>query len=199
MDEQNRWLIDIDSTTMDTTLLQLQLANERFGSNFTIDHITAWQWEDYMPEEVCAYVWGDEVFKNLSFHAEAPTVRQSVETLRLMLDQGEILYFVSDRPDRLYETTRAWLDGHGLSEAKLVFTDRETWPKKLAAKQFGLEYVVEDAPHHSVDLANTSFIKQVYLLDYPYNRSVPDHPKITRVSGWGEIAARELKGELAVA
>lgn len=191
----SRWLIDIDSTTMNTTGRQLVLANQKFDTSYTIDHITEWYWENFMPADVCEYVWGDEVFKSLDFHRECDTVQQSVETLRCMMGQGEILYFVSDRPDRLYETTREWLDGHGLERAKLVFTDRETYPKIVAARQFNLEYVVEDAPHHSVDLANDPQIKGVYLLDYPYNRVVPKHPKITRVSGWEEIAERVVREE----
>lgn len=183
-----RWLVDLDSTTMATVDRQLALANERFGAAYSIDDITAWQWEDFIPAEVCAYVWGDEVFKHLDFHRTCPAVTGSVETARALLARGDAVFVVSDRPDVLFDVTRAWLNGHGLDAADLIFTDRQTYPKAAAAVDFRLCHVIEDAPHHAVDLAALDTIQRVYLLDYPYNRGVPLHPKVTRVRGWDEIA-----------
>lgn len=187
-----RWLIDIDSTTMDTIGRQLALASERFGVAYTIDHITEWDWDDILPAEVCAYVWGDECFKNPSFHWTCPAVASSIKTVRGLLTAGNDVFFVSDRPDALYDVTRAWLDGWELDAADLIFTNRETYPKAQAAVDLRLSHVVEDAGHHAVDLAALDQVQRVYLVDYPYNRAIPAHPKITRVAGWAEIAADVL-------
>lgn len=183
----SKWLVDIDSTTMDTTPHQLTYINQRFGTTYTVDQITDWDWDICLGNKRHAgWAWGAKCFTNLDFQRTAPVVPGAVEALVALRRQGESIVFVSDRKEHLREVTRAWLDALGFAECELVFTDRETYLKREAARELSLEYVVEDAPHHSLDLAQQDFIRRVFLLDKPYNQVI-EHEKITRVSGWEEV------------
>jgi hypothetical protein len=191
---QVKWLIDYDSTIVDLCAAQFDLVEREFGVRYTHDHILAWDWDTWMPPEQSALVWGDRGFKSLDFQASLPAVPGALETIAALREATDDEFVVvSDRPDFLYDVTRDWLDRHGLAPARLIFTDRKTYPKAQCALAEGLTFVVEDAPHHGGDLARCDHIEHVYLLDYAYNRGIDLHDKLLRVPGWPAVLAHQAE------
>ena len=98
---------------------------------------------------------------------------------------------VSDRSVFAIRCAREWLILHGLAELNVLATHREHLPKWRVARDYGMAYAIEDAPHHAIDLAGAGI--PVYLMDKPYNREVIENDLITRVhGGWQELG--ELLG-----
>lgn len=189
-----RWLIDFDSTLCNTFLSQIEALNQHFGTSHTVEEFTDWGMTNLNEEEI-AFIWGKDCWLNDDLHRNATTVPHSVETLRAMIDSGEEAFVVTDRGAHLHEVTKEWLANHGLGDVEVFFTrspfsksdqDMSIPTKSQVAYYKRMNVVVEDAPHHSMSLAQRSFIDKVYLIDTPSNRHVA-HPKITRITSWREI------------
>ena len=191
-----KWLIDFDSTLSNTFDASLVALNEKYGTNYSRDMFSVWLTEDMMPPEHAIYLWGEEVFLNHDFQMSVPPVEGAIETTRKLIEHGDTVMVVSDRPKELGWVTIQWLARHKLADVEVVLTHNKHSravptaggrTKAQVAWQNRLTHVVEDAPHHAESFANRHFIKQVYLLDYPHNRNV-EHDKIQRVASWKEIA-----------
>lgn len=190
-----KWLIDYDSTLADTGRMRIDAINEHFGTSFTSGIFTQWNNTGYLTNEQDAWSWGDECFLNIDLQADAYPMPHAIDAMQRMIEEGEQMMIVSDRPPSLFEVTRDWLDRQGLDTIRLLFTKHKhsksgdvkgALTKLQAAYLYKLNYVVEDAPHHSVNLANKDYIEKVYLLTMPYNQGI-EHEKITRVNDWTEI------------
>lgn len=193
-----RFCIDYDSTLAATDLARLEALNAQFGTNYVLSDITDWNWtaENY-PEEHETWQWGPECFMNEEFQYYVPSVPGAIEGVQALLHAGHQAIIISDRPDSLFDVTRAWLDERGLGTVRLFFTRHKAslstgttgLTKQQAVVLFKLTEVVDDGPHHAEMFASKPHIERVFLLDRPYNQEV-DHPKIIRVSGWDEITSR---------
>lgn len=199
-----RFLVDYDATLAATDKLRLEWINREFGTNYTPDGVTTWLNADsgYMLPEHDAWAWSDNCFMNLDFQAQVQPVEGAVEGIQRLLELGHEAMIVSDRPTSLFEVTRDWLDKNGLDMIRLLFTRHkhsmnvgsDHLTKQQAAYLYKLKVVIEDGPHHAELFATKDHIDDVYLLDYPYNRHVMDHPKIARVDGWNALI--EIESEV---
>lgn len=190
-----RWLIDYDSTLADTFAEQIIWLNREFGSVYEYDDFTKWRSEDVVTPEEAAFLWGEECFLNEDFQRECPPIPGAIDGMNDLLEMGEHLMIVSDRPVQLFDVTREWLDRQGLDMVRLLFTHHKNsmsldstgmMTKYQAAARHQLQYIVEDAPHHAETFANKVWVKQVFLLDKPYNQEI-EAGKIIRVPGWDNI------------
>lgn len=189
------WLIDYDSTLANTFQRQVEELNKEFGTNYTEEDFKDWGMIN-LPQEQIEYLWSDDVFLSEEFQMSCQPLPGAIEKLSEILDwRGEKAYVISDRPQVLYGVTREWLDQQGLGDMELIFTrsphsksdqNMAIHSKSRMAYYKRLKKVVEDAPHHSLALAQRSYIDKVYLLDKANNRHI-EHPKIQRIVGWEEI------------
>lgn len=189
-------LLDYDSTIADTTSHRLASINEKFGTSYCTSGVTTWHNGDsgYMDESYDGWSWGPECFLSPDWQLEIPPVEGAIEGIHRLLREGHEGMVVSDRPLSLFECTREWLDRVGLDTVRLLFTkhkasksgDHKGFTKSQAAYLYKLTTVIEDAPHHSQQLAERSYIEKIFLLDTPYNQGIA-HGKIVRVKGWNEI------------
>lgn len=194
-----RFLFDYDQTIADTQTLRLAMVNRRFNTFFDAEDFKSWRSEDLMTEEESAYMWGPECFLSESFQASCPPIPGAILGIQKLYAVGHTGMVVSDRPADLFEVTRDWLDRQGLDTVRLLFThhkhslstSRDTLTKYQAAHRYRLTHIIEDAPHHAEMFASKPYIKQIYLLDQPYNRDV-SHEKILRVFSWDEIVEHVL-------
>lgn len=192
-----RFLFDYDSTLAAVDAARVRAINERFGTNYTLDEITAWSWtaENY-PEAHESFQWGPECFLNEQFQLNVEPVEGAIEGVHALFAMGHEGMVVSDRPESLFACTRQWLDEHDLDTVRLLFTrhkesknvTNEGLTKQQAAVLHRLTHVIEDAPHHAVAFAEKPHISRVYLLDRPYNQGI-EHEKITRCKNWYEVIA----------
>ena len=190
------FLIDFDSTLAATDKALLAGVNKEFGTSYKESDLTTWNTEEVMPPEHVKYMWGT-LFVDPEFMYTVQPVEGAIQGIRNLWDQGHKCTVVSDRPSHLYDSVEWWLEKY-FGALHLIFTrnltnksvlsDAKMMTKSQVAYLYKLNWVVEDAPHNSVRLADRQFVEGVYLIDKPYNQEV-EHEKITRVHSWNEIEA----------
>lgn len=190
----NKWLIDYDSTLVDTFTAQIAALNARFNTEYTSDFFTKRRSEDLISQEEADFLWGSECFLSDELQRSAVPLKGALEGMRHLQEIGEQMMIVSDRPQTLYNVTREWLDTNGLGFVRLLFTSHKesvsiptaySLSKYEAAEYFGLTHIWEDAPHHAETFASMDSIERIFLLDKPHNRGI-EHPKIKRIADWQE-------------
>jgi len=138
-------------------------------------------------------------FSELEVYSDCPAV------LERMVAAGNELYFVTARAERRRYITETWLREKGLFDyAKAVHLKptgefNPEYPrgrydptgsadyKTRLAKELALDAFCEDDVVISQKLAAAGV--QVFLFDQPWNRDVSGR-RITRVTGWSDLAAR---------
>ncbi len=136
-------------------------------------------------------------FSELEVYQDCPAV------LEQLVAAGHELYFITARAERRRMITETWLREKGLFDyAKSVHLKpigefRPDYPrgrydaegsaqyKTRLAQELQLGAFCEDDDLISRSLADAGV--RVFLFDHPWNRDV-DHPLVTRVTGWSEVA-----------
>ncbi len=136
-------------------------------------------------------------FSELEVYEDCPAV------LEQLVSAGNELYFITARAERRRMVTETWLREKGLFDyAKAVHLKplgefRPDVPrgrydptgsaryKTRLAQELRLDSFCEDDEVISRSLAEAGV--RVFLFDHPWNREV-DHPLVTRVHGWSEVA-----------
>lgn len=192
-----KWLIDFDATLADTFLLQLDTINKKFNTCYTEDDFPTWSTEDVLPPDIVEFMWSDKVFLSEEFQMAVRPVPHAILGVQKLMRCGDECMVVSDRPQALYEVTARWLAAHGLPNLPVIFTRSvhsksdqllSIMTKSQIAYLYRLTHVVEDSPHHSIALAERSYVDKVYLIDKLCNRHI-EHPKIQRIKTWEEVEA----------
>jgi uncharacterized HAD superfamily protein len=137
-------------------------------------------------------------FSQLEIYKESPAV------LERLVQRGDEIFFITARTERRRMVTETWLrEKRILDYAKAVHLKpygdfRPDQPrgrydpegsaayKMRLALELGLDVFCEDDTIISETLADAGV--RVLLFDHPWNREV-SHERITRVSGWTEVAA----------
>jgi hypothetical protein len=191
------FLVDFDSTLSNTFVKQIEWLNHKFRTNYTEEDFLDWGLPHLTSEEI-AYLWSDECFLDPVFQLSCDPLPYAVDKVQQIIDRGDTITVVSDRPQELFSVTRMWLANNLTRIVPLVFTrspfhtsvihnhsayntkSQVSWNRRLTT-------IVEDAPHHSYALAQREYVDKVYMLDKPNNRDV-HHPKIQRIQDWREVA-----------
>jgi uncharacterized HAD superfamily protein len=136
-------------------------------------------------------------FSELEVYEDCPAV------LEQLVAAGHELFFITARAERRRMITETWLREKGLLDyAKAVHLKpigdyRPDHPrgrydptgsaqyKTRLAQELRLDAFCEDDDLISRSLAEAGV--RVYLFDHPWNREV-EHPLITRVNGWSDVA-----------
>lgn len=180
-------MLDFDSTTGELDGHMRASVNVKFGTSYQQEEITSWAWWDTRPQEQGEYVWGPECFQNKEWTLAMPPVEGAIEGITELLDDGHTIALVSDRAPHMGLWLAEWLRTHRLP-IPVHTTNRHDGPTKLdVIRKLGLQLVIEDAPHHAVEMSASGDVAVgVLLLDKPWNRDV-FHAKIGRCFGWDHV------------
>lgn len=136
-------------------------------------------------------------FSQLEMYEDCPIV------LERLVQQGHEIYFITARAERRRMVTETWLrEKRILDYAKAVHlkpygefrpdvprgrydAEGSAQYKTRLAQELSLDVFCEDDVTISLSLAEAGV--RVLLFDHPWNRDV-SHERITRVSGWSEVA-----------
>jgi uncharacterized HAD superfamily protein len=94
--------------------------------------------------------------------------------------------FITSRPDWARQSTRAWLDRHGLSHRELLLTTRG----KPLAVQMGLDAFIDDDIMTVRQLSAQGL--HVFFMDNPWNQDEELPANCCRVCSWEDFD-RELR------
>jgi uncharacterized HAD superfamily protein len=188
-------LLDFDAVTSNTFKEQIDFVNTKFKKKYTLQTFNTWHSEDILPEEEAAFMWGDQCFLNNDWQLKVKPVEGSVETIKWLREHSVNFIIATDRPDCLVDVTKAWLQKNGIGDIKVFFTQHPNSlspqtdnlnTKANVVSEYGLNIVIDDAPHHAETLAEVPCVEHVFLFDSPYNVNT-EHDKITRVFTWFHI------------
>ncbi|UCC59296.1 MAG: hypothetical protein JSW38_03695 [Dehalococcoidia bacterium] len=104
----------------------------------------------------------------------------AVESLRLLHKEYRIVLVTSRHPD-IVDKTRDWLRLKDIPYDVLIFNDA----KHRTGHNF--DCFIEDNAETALSLAQAGI--RTFLYDYPWNRSIEEHPNIRRVYNWQDIVA----------
>lgn len=105
----------------------------------------------------------------------------ALEGLARLRGLGYSVVLATGRPSTCEEHTRRWLRQAEVPYDDLLFLgDKSSCAHNWVA-------LVDDAAHNAIAVARCG--TPVCLLDYPWNRSVEQHPLIHRVEGWPQVVA----------
>jgi uncharacterized HAD superfamily protein len=165
--------IDVDSVVADTLGEMLSRINNHFGMNLCAEDVTDYyidQWLKDLPDLAVlrdTWIWEDAFYNSL---VPLPGAGEGVAALNAL---GPC-YFITARPQSLHAVTSAWLAQHGFPAGLPVICAED---KAAVAVDLGLTHFVEDSPTQASALSETGLT--VYLMDYGWNRHIPEGPCAT--------------------
>ena len=191
--------IDFDDCLCETGRAFATLVSDLFGKDIPYEEMEYFNLREAfgLTEEQYAklLVKGHEPGLLLSF-AETPGASAVINE---WIDAGHSVSIVTGRPSAAYDTSRAWLDSHGLARVRLYCLDKYGRDTYLSDCDFSLsledyyrmrfDVAVEDSPlafrffSHLPDL-------QVLVFDRPWNRAAAfPGPNYRRCPDWQTIRA----------
>ncbi len=197
--------IDLDDVIAVCAVPYLRKFAEEFGVELPDEREIGWhllQQLDVTPEQRDRFrikLYEGTFFSELDVYEDCPAV------LEQLVSAGHELFFVTARAERRRMITETWLREKGLLDyAKAVHLKptgdfRPDYPrdrydaegsaqyKTRLANELRLDLFCEDDVIISKTLAEAGI--RVLLFDQPWNRDV-EHPLITRVLGWSNVAER---------
>ena len=186
--------VDMDDVLCETARALLAIAEREFGKTIHYDQLNTFE-----VGEACGLETREihELFR-LAHHPEellamAP-IEEAVAVLEEWAKAGHEIAIVTGRPPSTYDASLAWLARHKLPYHDFVMVDKygrfatentiAITLDELSVRRFSL--AVEDSPSMAKFLASEMKVP-VALLDRPWNQ-MEEHPLITRLGGWPEIA-----------
>ena len=196
--------IDLDDVTAVCAVPYLRLFAERFGVELPDEEEIGWHLLDHLPvkpadrDRFRLELYDSPFFGELDVYPECPAV------LGRLAEAGHELYFITARAEKRRVITETWLQKQGLLKyAKGVHLKPRgdfvpPVPGRYDAKgsaiykwrlacDLGLDAFCEDDETIAKTLAEGDI--KVYLFDRSWNRGL-EHPNITRVKDWDELAAQ---------
>lgn len=173
--------IDIDAVLSDTMKPTLKYLNKKYGTNYTMDNITSYYFEDWIPN------WTREnsakLFLRKSLYKNTPVIKDSLESVLLLAKNNFEIEYITARDKSIEETTHQWIYKNGFPHRTIVLFDKSS-EKVDYIKNGNFDIIVEDKLQTLLDVGDSVFFQ--YLIDYPWNQ-YPKNAWITRVKGWNEI------------
>lgn len=201
MAESKTIYVDMDDVLCETAQAWLAIAERKFGKKIPYERLTTFEigkacgLEAHEIQELIRLAHHPE-----ELFAMAP-IGEAISILAHWARSGHEIAIVTGRPPSTYDVSRAWLARHEVPHHDFVMVDKygrfatentiAITLRELAARRFS--FAVEDSPTMAKFLA-TEMKVPVALLDRPWNR-MEEHPLITRLNNWREIAAIALRSK----
>jgi len=183
--------IDIDDVLAAFNAGFITYYNKTFLTNYKFEDLSDYNYsvliKDIEPEaifdRVFEYVYSPEFEK-------VQTIKGSQEGINSL--KGNQLYVITSRSTDIKDPTLNWLNKNFSGFEDIIFTNSFTQnptlkaeKKSAAGKRLGIEYMVEDAPHHAEDLASNGI--KVILLDAPWNKELKGSEMILKAKTWDDV------------
>lgn len=189
--------IDFDDVICETAKFFTKLAKDLFDINVPYNQVHFFNLQKSFGLTDTQY---DELMiaghlpENLLAYEETPGAS---ETINKWLDDGHEVSIITGRPFESYESSRSWLDNHGLERVPVVCVDkygRENFNKDFSygmtledLYQLTFDFAVEDSPaafEHVMHFDNC----KVAVFDRPWNNKLElPNDRFTRCRNWQEI------------
>lgn len=185
--------IDFDDVLMDFTPGFLSFFFKRLGKTFVKEDVKVFHfWDTFglSKEEAVAIC---EEYYLTEEHLGNPPLAGSREALQKLSNFS--LQVITARPSFTEEVTTSWANNHFENMIERfhftnAFKSDQAVSKGTLARDLGISYFIDDAPHNALDVASQGI--PVFLVDTPWNKNMESHELVMRVTSWDEIAERIL-------
>jgi len=170
--------VDLDNTVLDATSSYLFYYNKASGKSFVPEDVQdfylyrLYGWDETEREKVY-HTYGHDI------HWHSSPFPMAVEVLRELFIHHEIS-IITARPSLFQDVTVNWLDYHGITYHRIVFTEN----KRHECMSSNVDVLIDDAPHYATEFAHHNM--PVILFDQPYNSSVNTN-LVYRAANWLDV------------
>lgn len=178
-----RYAVDLDGTLADTVSATLEIYNERYGTHYAKADVNRWTLWNVFPElqhlpeakrrDIILRIM-DQAWIEGRVRPEPGAAEFMIE---LMQREPEVDILTGRGSGTSDEVLMNWLAHHDIPYRNLVRARGGGKTKVF----FGYDVYTDDDPTLAADIADRWPNKRVYLVDQPWNRSVPNSPRVTRV------------------
>ncbi len=180
---------DCDDVLTNYTSALAQRYNQQYGTSYQPEDITPLVrgWGERLGPEMERRLW--EISTNDEFCLTLNPVAGAVESIATLNLRGDELYVVTGREKTPRAVTMQWLERHFGTVFRDVFQGGSVRgrTKGEIAQYLGVAAFVEDIPHHIRTVQDAEI--PVIVLDYAWNRDVPEGNGISRAHGWKDIVS----------
>ncbi len=182
--------IDVDDVLADMNSALCLFHNEKYGTSLTKEDFRSYDlWATFGCEKEESNRRIGEFYDSRHFREIRP-VEHAVECVDALAKRHE-LFVITSRFGTVVEETKCWIDHYFKGKFKdILFSkfyaqngNRKTKPE--VCKENGICVIIEDSPIYAKECADAGI--QAYLLDAPWNRSMEEHPLITKVKSWKDV------------
>jgi 5'(3')-deoxyribonucleotidase len=156
--------LDLDGVIVDFGKLWMDKWNAEFGTDYTPDMVTHWEWRkgqaDLQKESFWKWAERAQLWKG-----DVPTYPGQLEAARKLHKRYEVV-ILSSKPEWARDYVNDWLRGSGIKPTGVIYTG----PKNKA--QFAMDAYVDDAPHNLRDFMYQQAFSKVYRMVRKWNYSM---------------------------
>ena len=173
-------MLDFDGVIADLQGALITACNERFGTRFTVEDVTDWDWWSRQPKQFADFVW-KECYGDTGWRHEVAPYDGVYDAVYALYERGEKAVIVTARTRPHDDGMRQWLGSYGLDFLDVIAIGRDA--KSAYCQKLGLDTVIEDGAHNlrAMDPAKQT----LFIVDRPWNRHEV-LPGVMRVSGLPE-------------
>jgi len=176
--------LDIDGVLADSVTEFLDLLNILYRGNWNLSDVTTYRFDEALglSGKQVEHFW--KLFARQGRWSKIKPFAGAIKlTQALALEHAIVL--ITGRPRHYVEVeTKAWLRRHKFCYDDLLFLGKFNKLDASVDAGYKLDVFVEDSYEYSRPLADAGV--PILLMDYPYNRNVPDHPYIKRIKSLAE-------------
>jgi len=174
-----RIAVDLDGVLAETMETWCKRANEFLGTSFTLADLDTWAaWRKLGISREQFFQFLDEAWDD--WESIPPTEPRLAEKVRKLARSGRI-DVVTGRSKETVNSAKSWLAGHKIPYQGFVRVP--SWKDKIF---LNYDIYIDDAPELMPLISRNPKMLGI-LYTRPWNRNVPDIPRIFRVKNWTEI------------
>lgn len=182
--------VDLDGVLAESMLVWCDLVNKEFGLRVKLEDLDSWaSWTKLSISKDDFYRILDESWENWEeIPSTEPGISEKVEKIQTF---GGI-DIVTGRSRRTVDAAKNWVQAHKIRYGHFVSV--AGWRDKVV---LDYDVYIDDAPD-LMPLVSNIPLRWAILYDRPWNRSVPNMPKVLRAKKWIEIPKllRQIKKQL---
>jgi 5'(3')-deoxyribonucleotidase len=171
--------VDLDGVLAESMTVWCEIANKEYGTSFKMEDLDSWSWWRKSP------VSKDDFYRILDeswdYWEKIPPTEPDIARKVARIESFGDLDVVTGRSKRTVDAARDWIDSQKVRYRNFIRV--LGWRDKIL---LDYDVYIDDAPD-LMPLVSRSPTAWAVLYDRPWNRNVPDIPKVLRSKSWAEI------------
>lgn len=174
-----RIAVDLDGVLAESMLVWCERANKEFGTTLKMEDLDTWSsWKKFAIAKDDFYRILDESWMDWE---QVPPTEPRIASKVARIEKFGNIDVVTGRSRRTEQAAMSWVEYHKIRYQHFVRVPG--WRDKLV---LNYDVYIDDAPD-LMPLVSQSPGSWAILYDRPWNRSIPNTPRVLRAKSWKEI------------